>query len=124
MENLCSRVSAYLYIGASIQIAFSLGLHRDQLHESGTTTEREQNRRIWWTLFILDQELASRGGSPAIIDERFTKVTTPLSSEQVCISGRLVQETASCSQRLDIISWSTHSACVASYFSFPVSPQA
>jgi hypothetical protein len=83
MENLCSRVSAYLYIGASVQMAFSLGLHRDQLAESATTLEREQNRRIWWTLFILDQELASRGGSPSIIDERFTKVTTPASSEQV-----------------------------------------
>jgi hypothetical protein len=83
MENLCSRVSAYLYIGASVQMAYSLGLHRDQLAESATAMEREQNRRIWWTLFLLDQELASRGGSPTIIDERFTKVTTPLSSEQV-----------------------------------------
>jgi hypothetical protein len=83
MENLCSRVSAYLYIGASVQMAFSLGLHRDQLAESATTMEREQSRRIWWTLFILDQELASRGGSPYLIDERFTKVTVPASSEQV-----------------------------------------
>jgi hypothetical protein len=83
MENLCSRVSAYLYVGASVQMAFSLGLHRDQLAESATTLDREQNRRIWWTLFLLDQELASRGGSPSIIDERFTKVTTPVSSEQV-----------------------------------------
>lgn len=83
MENLCSRVSAYLYIGASVQIAFSLGLHRDQLADSTTTLEREQNRRIWWTLFLLDQELASRGGSPTIVDERFTKVTTPNPAEQV-----------------------------------------
>ena len=83
MENLCSRVSAYLYMGASVQMAFSLGLHRDQLAESGTTMEREQNRRIWWTLFQLDQELSSRGGSPTVIDERFTKVTTPMPSEQV-----------------------------------------
>lgn len=83
MENLCSRVSAYLYIGASVQMAYSLGLHRDQLAEAGTASERERNRRIWWTLFTLDQELGSRGGSPVIIDERFTKVTTPMSSEQV-----------------------------------------
>jgi pyrroloquinoline quinone (PQQ) biosynthesis protein C len=83
MENLCSRVSAYLYIGASVQMAYSLGLHRDQLAETETASEREQNHRIWWTLFTLDQELASRGGSPVIIDERFTKVNTPMSSEQV-----------------------------------------
>jgi hypothetical protein len=87
MENLCSRVSAYLYIGASVQMAFSLGLHRDQLAESASELEREQNRRIWWTLFILDQELASRGGSPTIIDERFTKVATPMSSERILYPG-------------------------------------
>ncbi|KAI4643448.1 uncharacterized protein J4E88_010472 [Alternaria novae-zelandiae] len=87
MENLCSRVSAYLYMGASVQMAFSLGLHRDQLAESGTTLEREQNRRIWWTLFQLDQELSSRGGSPTVIDERFTKVTTPMPSEQILYPG-------------------------------------
>ncbi|KAH7089813.1 aldehyde dehydrogenase-like protein [Paraphoma chrysanthemicola] len=77
MECLCSRVSAYLYCGASIQIAFSLGLHRDQVAESSTAVEREQNRRIWWTLFLLDQELASRGGSPTIVDERFTRILYP-----------------------------------------------
>jgi hypothetical protein len=87
MENLCSRVSAYLYMGASVQMAFSLGLHRDQLAESGTAMEREQNRRIWWTLFQLDQELSSRGGSPTVIDERFTKVTTPMPSEQVGLAS-------------------------------------
>jgi hypothetical protein len=83
MENLCSRVSAYLYMGASVQMAFSLGLHRDQLAESGNAIEREQNRRIWWTLFQLDQDISSRGGSPTVVDERFTKVTTSMPSEQV-----------------------------------------
>ncbi|KAL6707124.1 hypothetical protein ACN47E_004876 [Coniothyrium glycines] len=87
MENLCSRVSAYLYMGASVQMACSLGLHRDQLHEAGTAVEREQNRRIWWTLFILDQEISARGGSPYMIDERYTKVTTPRSSEQILYPG-------------------------------------
>jgi hypothetical protein len=32
---------------------------------------------------MLDQEIASRGGSPAVIDERYVKVTTPMASEQV-----------------------------------------
>lgn len=85
MENLCSRVSAYLYMGASVQMAYSLGLHRDQLPENGSSIERERNRRIWWTLFLLDQETSMRGGSPSVVDERFTKVTTAMSSEQVCL---------------------------------------
>jgi len=87
MENLCSRVSSYLYMGASVQMAFSLGLHRDQLAESGNAMEREQNRRIWWTLFQLDQDISSRGGSPTVVDERFTKVTTPMPSEQILYPG-------------------------------------
>lgn len=87
MENMCSRVSAYLYMGASIQMAFSLGLHRDQLPENGSSTERERNRRIWWTLFLLDQEISMRGGSPTVVDERFTKVTTAMSSEQILYPG-------------------------------------
>jgi hypothetical protein len=64
-------------------MAYSLGMHRDQVSESGNIIEREQNRRIWWTLFMLDQEIASRGGSPTVIDERYVKVTTPIASEQV-----------------------------------------
>src|SRR4051812_13976241 len=70
-------------MGASIQMAYSLGLHRDQMPESGGSMEREQNRRIWWTLFTLDQEIASRGGSPALVDERSLKTNTPLPSEQL-----------------------------------------
>ena len=101
MENLCSRVSSYLYTGASVQMAFSLGLHRDQLAESGNAMEREQNRRIWWTLFQLDQDISSRGGSPTVVDERFTKVTTPMPSEQVglqstCTKARMLTITRSC----------------------------
>jgi hypothetical protein len=66
-----------------VQMAYSLGLHHDQLSENGGSMEREQNRRIWWTLFTLDQEIASRGGSPTLIDERSLKISTPLPSEQV-----------------------------------------
>ncbi|KAF2129008.1 hypothetical protein P153DRAFT_29783 [Dothidotthia symphoricarpi CBS 119687] len=86
LENMCSRISSYLYIGASIQMAYSLGLHRDQT-ESGTAMERERNRRIWWTLFMLDQEIASRNGSPTIIDERNMRITTLTPSEQILYPG-------------------------------------
>ncbi|ORY17943.1 aldehyde dehydrogenase [Clohesyomyces aquaticus] len=87
LENLCSRVTSYLYMGASVQMAYSLGLHRDQMPESGSSMEREQSRRIWWTLFMLDQDIASRGGSPNLIDERLLKIDTPLPSEQMLYPG-------------------------------------
>ncbi|KAF2640662.1 aldehyde dehydrogenase-like protein [Massarina eburnea CBS 473.64] len=87
LENILSRTSSYLYMGASIQMAYSLGLHRDQMPDTAASMEREQNRRIWWTLFNLDLEIASRGGSPTLIDERHLKITTPLPSEQVLYPG-------------------------------------
>jgi hypothetical protein len=123
MENLCSRVSAYLYIGASVQMAFSLGLHRDQLAESATTMEREQSRRIWWTLFILDQELASRGGSPYLIDERFTKVTVPASSEQVCSTGSSMFHDHT-DTLTDVVPWIAHSVRMARHFCLALSLEA
>jgi len=122
MENLCSRVSAYLYVGASIQIAFSLGLHRDQLAESASNMEREQNRRIWWTLFVLDQELASRGGSPNIIDERFTKVATPMSSEEVR-DAQTIPLPSTLLTRPDSIPWPAYATGVASHIGVAVSTE-
>ncbi|KAF2016395.1 aldehyde dehydrogenase-like protein [Aaosphaeria arxii CBS 175.79] len=87
LENLCSRVSSYLYMGASIQMAYSLGLHRDQVPDESSTLEREQYRRLWWSLFILEQEVASRGGAPTLVDERMLKIATPLPSEQMLYPG-------------------------------------
>lgn len=66
-------------------MAYSLGLHRDQTPQSGASLEREQYRRIWWTLFTLEQEVASRGGSPTLVDERLLRIDTPLPSEQVSV---------------------------------------
>ncbi|KAF2743010.1 hypothetical protein M011DRAFT_510361 [Sporormia fimetaria CBS 119925] len=87
LENICSRVTSYLYIGASIQMAYSLGMHRDQLPASYTSIDCEQYRRVWWTLFTLEQEVSSRGGSPPLVDERIMKIDTPLPSEQVLYPG-------------------------------------
>ncbi|UPX18526.1 Aldehyde dehydrogenase (NAD(+)) [Ascochyta rabiei] len=83
LENALSRVTAYLYIGTAVQTAFTLGLHRDQLPISGTEEDREENRRIWWTLFTLDLEIGMRGGSPSLIDERYVKITTLMPHERV-----------------------------------------
>jgi len=114
MENLCSRVSAYLYMGASVQMAFSLGLHRDQIPETGSSIEREQNRRVWWTLFTLDQEISSRSGSPTVIDERYTRVTTPMPSEQVRV---IMKDSPAVLTMQGIISWAAHPTLLAGHIS-------
>lgn len=86
-ENLGFRITSYLYVGASIQIAYSLGLHHDKISISHNPVMRQQNRRIWWTLFMLDQEIAFRCGSPCLINERVLNVETPLPSEVVMNPG-------------------------------------
>lgn len=50
---------------------------------SKSEEEREENRRIWWTLTTLDLEIGLRGGSPTLIDERILKVTTSLPLERI-----------------------------------------
>ena len=82
LESLGFRIASYLYMGASVQIAFSLGLqHEVQASQSPLVMQRSQ--RIWWTLYILDQEIASRSGSPSLINHRILKIGTPVPSEQV-----------------------------------------
>lgn len=50
---------------------------------SKSEEEREENRRIWWTVTSLDLEIGMRGGSPTLIDERILKVTTSLPLERI-----------------------------------------
>lgn len=50
---------------------------------SGSEEDREENRRIWWTLTTLDLEIGMRGGSPTLIDDRYLKVTTSSPLERI-----------------------------------------
>jgi hypothetical protein len=78
---------SYLCIGTSIRIAFSLGFQHDKSPTLQSAVKREQNRRIWSTLIILDQENASRCGSPCVCDERILTIQKSLPSEQVRYNG-------------------------------------
>lgn len=74
-------------MGTSIRIAFSLGLQHDKPHISQSLMTRQRNRRIWWTLYLLDQSIASRCGNPCAIDERSLGIQTAFPSEQVLNPG-------------------------------------
>lgn len=47
--------------------------------------EREQNRRIWWTLYLLDYEIAHRYGNPCAVVEEVHDIQVQMPSEQVRI---------------------------------------
>ena len=80
---MLSRVTAYLYVGTAIQMAWSLGLHRDQPALSASEQERIENRRIWWTLTTLDLEIGLRCGSPTLIDDEYLEFSSPLPLERI-----------------------------------------
>lgn len=66
-----------------MKIGYSLGLHRDVFPRSKGSLERERNRRLWWTLYVLDYEMASRFGYPYSVIDDAVFMTTPSATEQV-----------------------------------------
>lgn len=83
MHAMCYSVGAYLYLGTAVRIGFSLGLHRNVSPRTRNSVERERGRRLWWTIYTLDHEMAIRFGYPCAIGDDAGFVKTPLSSEQV-----------------------------------------
>ncbi|KAH6668896.1 aldehyde dehydrogenase-like protein [Halenospora varia] len=100
LQTFGFRITSYLYLGTGIRIAFSLGLHHDKAPFSQSLMTRQQNRRIWWTLYILDQATASRCGSPNMIDERSLGVLNPGTNTPL---GILSVSTSLCRLRKDMI---------------------
>lgn len=87
LQSFGFRVASYLHTGTCVQIAYSLGLQHDKSPASQSLVTRQQNRRIWWTIYTLDQEIASWAGNACVIDERSLNIHTPLPSEQVMNPG-------------------------------------
>ncbi|KAJ5929001.1 hypothetical protein N7466_007957 [Penicillium verhagenii] len=75
---------AYLYTGLAVQIACSLGLHCDKYCASYGGVEKEQARRVWWSLIVFDQDLSLRLGKPFATKESWCP---PLPSEVILPSG-------------------------------------
>lgn len=87
MQSHVFSNNAYLHAGTAVRIAFSLGLHVDKYSISHGYVEKEHARRIWWTLYIYDQEVALRTGKPCAIAAYDPAWQPPLPSEQVLNPG-------------------------------------
>ncbi|KAJ4029350.1 hypothetical protein NW758_013579 [Fusarium oxysporum] len=80
--------SAYLHIGLAVRIAFSLGLHLDKYSTKSGVVSQAHARRLWWTLYLLDQDLSLALGKPSMnspLNE--TSWKPPLPSEFVVSPG-------------------------------------
>ncbi|EAA61190.1 hypothetical protein AN7061.2 [Aspergillus nidulans FGSC A4] len=87
MHAMCYSVGAYLHLGTAVRIGFSLGLHRNISPRKSSSVERERARRLWWTIYTLDHEMAIRFGYPCAVGDESGLVKTPPASEQVMDPG-------------------------------------
>ncbi|KAG5777685.1 hypothetical protein H9Q73_008642 [Fusarium xylarioides] len=80
--------SAYLYIGLAVRIAFSLGLHLDKYSTKSGVVSQAHARRLWWTLYLVDQDLSLALGKPSMNSPpNETSWKPPLPSEFVVSPG-------------------------------------
>ncbi|RBA09065.1 hypothetical protein FPRO05_07345 [Fusarium proliferatum] len=80
--------SAYLHIGLAVRIAFSLGLHLDKYSTKSGVVSQAHARRLWWTLYLVDQDLSLALGKPSMNSPpNETSWKPPLPSEFVVSPG-------------------------------------
>ncbi|KAF5700197.1 hypothetical protein FGLOB1_10920 [Fusarium globosum] len=80
--------SAYLHIGLAVRIAFSLGLHLDKYSTKSRVVSQAHARRLWWTLYLVDQDLSLALGKPSMNSPpNETSWKPPLPSEFVVSPG-------------------------------------
>ncbi|KAK2779788.1 hypothetical protein FQN52_002387 [Onygenales sp. PD_12] len=87
LHSTCYTVSAYSMLGTATRIAITLGMHRNVSPRGRDSVEREKSRRLWWTIYLLDQELAIRLGYPCAIVDEVTYIQTPSASEEILDPG-------------------------------------
>ncbi|KAH8904647.1 hypothetical protein BR93DRAFT_970584 [Coniochaeta sp. PMI_546] len=88
LHSGCYTVTAYLVIGMTVRMAYSLGLHRDITPRGQDSVTRARAHRLWWTVYLLDQEVAVQLGYPCAIVDEAVGVRTPLACESVLDPGR------------------------------------
>lgn len=70
--------AAYTYTGIAMRLSLILGLHRSVPASSEiNAVERENRRRIWWTLYHFDRVAASKLGYPITIRDEDIDVEMP-----------------------------------------------
>lgn len=103
LHSACYTVTAYLTVGTTVRMAYSLGLHRDisppppppPSRPAGgvDSVARARLHRLWWTVYQLDQEVASQLGYPCAVPcdsdgADVVGVRTPAACERVLDPGR------------------------------------
>lgn len=88
LHSACYTVTAYLIVGMTVRMAYSLGLHRDISPKGRDSVSRARLHRLWWTVYLLDQEIAVQLGYPCAIVDDAACIRTPAACEGVLDPGR------------------------------------
>ncbi|KAK0648092.1 fungal-specific transcription factor domain-containing protein [Cercophora newfieldiana] len=85
LHSSCFTVTAYLITGMTVRMAYTLGLHRNVSPTHMDSVSRARVHRLWWTIYLLDQEVAIQLGYPFAIVDHIAGIQTPSASEHEAI---------------------------------------
>ncbi|ROV91864.1 hypothetical protein VMCG_09185 [Cytospora schulzeri] len=77
MQNLNRRDAAFLYIGAALRMAVTLGLHQETSNPDLDDATKEYRRRVWWSVYSLDRIHSVKSGNPITIHDEDVGVALP-----------------------------------------------
>lgn len=84
-HNASERNTSWMLLGCASRMALSLGMHREGATGGFDSIERELRRRVWWTLYMFEQNLCTILGRPSAIDE--SEITIMLPNESLLDGG-------------------------------------
>ncbi|OAG42695.1 hypothetical protein AYO21_02978 [Fonsecaea monophora] len=70
------RCAAYKTIGWAVRLSLENGLHSDMKSQYISTSLVQRCRKLWWTVYILDQQMSALMGAPAAVAEE--SIAAPL----------------------------------------------
>ncbi|KAH8812784.1 fungal-specific transcription factor domain-containing protein [Xylogone sp. PMI_703] len=87
-HNATERNTSWMLLGCASRMAVALGMHREGATGGFDSIEREVRRRVWWTIYIFEQNLCTILGRPSAIDD--SEVTITLPKENILDGGDCV----------------------------------
>lgn len=87
-HNATERNTSWMLLGCASRMAVALGMHREGATGGFDSIEREVRRRVWWTLYMFEQNLCTILGRPSAIDD--SEVTSTLPNESMLDGGDCV----------------------------------
>lgn len=76
-HNAMERNTSWMLLGCASRMAVALGMHREGAIGGFDSIEREVRRRVWWTLYLFEQNLCTILGRPSAIDDSEVSITLP-----------------------------------------------